>query len=307
MAQRPTPVIRPAPLADSPPIIPGPRKPVPRFTIQNNGLPHRRLIGIAACALALAFLVAALSALGRSEATSLFPIGIGRLVEAAGDAGWSIAPFLSALENLYAAAGCGFFGALLLFGATPPGAALHGEALLVRRRSDPRIRLPLLLTGLALVVAGLWLGAAGLILFAGLCEAAGLYYLGWAAWGMLIPETRQMLAVIFDPDLAFGNRIEISGGALNRLGRLTIRHDHFLGAATLEPVWPRIVGLAHLRIDYRDQHGAARSLLIEGFAPLAESAAIAAYLNSAFIRAVPRGAFQAPVPPWRMGELIPRA
>jgi len=259
----------------------------------------RRAIGIASLLAAITFSWAATNAAVSATAHGLAPIGFGRLVEAASAQGWSIAPALSVLENGHMAIGFAILGLAMTFGRAPCPVPLTGEMAIFRRRSDRLLLLPQGALAMGLLILGSVLAGQGHAILGGCVEVPGVSLGGWCLWRLLVPESRLAIAVLGDRDLGFASRLEICGGPLNRTGRVTIMHDRLESVSVIEPLWMRLLGLGHLRIRYRDEHGAGRILTAPAAGRLSQLTDMAGFLNGRFQRGLSRAVIANGQTGWR--------
>jgi hypothetical protein len=252
----------------------------PILTVQEDMKMSMRLAislgGLAAATLGTLGALAALS----TKAPGMLPIGLGRLCDYLLEKDIPGAGFLASLERGHVAA-MFFIGALLLvFGRSAPPQPAGGQRVVFHRRASIRRQLPALLAAAGLLIAGWWLARAVHPLIAGLVELPATLLIGWLAWHALIPEMRTALTVIVDDRQGFANRIELSGGLFNKLGRITIRHEDLDAARILEPTWTRLFSYRDLFVGPTSVDG--RGWRIDAIAPARELAELAGYLNGDF-------------------------
>ena len=251
----------------------------PLFPIQRDMALSRRLgLGFAGLAIAIAAGIDALAAFSASE-RGVFRFGLGRLTDYLLDQQMPGAELLAFAERGHLSAMFAIGALLLIFGrsASPqPGA---GQIVVFHRRSGFRRQLPALFLGIGLLVLGGWIAVSIHPLLAGLVEFPATMLIGWFAWHACIPEMRCALTVIADTRQGFANRVEISGGLFNKIGKVTVRHDDLVEAIVMEPSWTRMFSHRDLLLWPRTQTGGWR---IDAIAPAAEASELAGYLNGDF-------------------------
>lgn len=284
---------------------------VPLTCEQDPSKLRRAVLALGAFALALMLLAAALDTV-RTGGSGLLGIGLGRIGHLLDEAGAPGTWLLALLEQLHFAGLCLWFAFTLWFGMSTRPRPLPFEQLYFHRRQSPWVHTRGLAIGLAGLAAGAWLAQLGIAgaLLAALVEAAAMTFGTAAAWSILVPEARMAMSVVLDREEGFGNRILVSGGAFQRLGRRTIRHhmlDKVDAVAFLGP--EAIADSRGLKIFYAEANRGATRLDVRGIAGRVEIDQLSDFLNTRFQRALHPAVFLYPasrqtgrhelIPGWR--------
>jgi hypothetical protein len=211
----------------------------------------------------------------------LIHVGLGRLVDYLTSLQVPGIWLLGFIERVHIGGMLVVAALLLLFGRSRRPQPGPHEMLVFYRRASARRAYALLAGGAVLLVLGAWVAARFHPLLAGVIELPATTLLGVALGYCVLPEFRPALAVYCDSRSGFGNRIEVSGGPFNRLGRLVVRHDHLGRVAIVEPDWTRLLQYRDLQFEYLDQ-GKRYTVLIEAVGPERELSVLQGYLSGAF-------------------------